>query len=157
MEFWRIGVLPTVALLHHSTIPTLHAITWCLFFVGFVGFSHLSTINSQPPRKCLAWLCSRVLAHGHHPVSENRLHAPRFGAQPAPGTFTGSPSGSSKSEGWSPGKVLPLRLLGVGQTRYYFTTGRKLAAGAGIAPAFAPSKGAVLRLDDPAMGWWSRR
>jgi hypothetical protein len=25
-----------------------------------------------------------------------------------------------------------------------------LAAGAGIAPAFAPSKGAVLRLDDPA-------
>jgi hypothetical protein len=65
---------------------------------------------------------------------------------------------------WSPGKVLPPRLLGVGQTRYYFTTGRvftdchycalsKLAAGAGIAPAFAPSKGAVLRLDDPAMNW----
>ena len=27
----------------------------------------------------------------------------------------------------------------------------KLAAGAGIAPAFAPSKGAVLRLDDPAI------
>ena len=25
-----------------------------------------------------------------------------------------------------------------------------MAAGAGIAPAFAPSKGAVLRLDDPA-------
>ena len=44
-----------------------------------------------------------------------------------------------------------LSLLGVGQTRYYFTTGRKLAAGAGIAPAFTPSKGAVLRLDDPAI------
>ena len=28
---------------------------------------------------------------------------------------------------WSPGKVLPPRLLGVGQTRYYFTTGRVLA------------------------------
>ena len=53
---------------------------------------------------------------------------------------------------WSPGKVPPPRLLGVGQTRYYFTTGRKLATGAGIAPAFAPSKGAVLRLDDPAVG-----
>ena len=58
---------------------------------------------------------------------------------------------------WSPGKVLPLRLLGVGQARYYFTTGRTLAAGAGIAPAFAPSKGAVLRLDDPAMNWWPAR
>src|SRR5437773_12359431 len=74
---------------------------------------------------------------------------------------------------WSPGKVLPLRLLGVGETRYSFTTGRKLAGGAGIAPAFALSKGAVLRLDDPAIGselaidcwslvlrrrrWWSRR
>ena len=32
-----------------------------------------------------------------------------------------------------------------------FHSGRKLAAGAGIAPAFAPSKGAVLRLDDPAI------
>ena len=28
----------------------------------------------------------------------------------------------------------------------------KVVAGAGIAPAFAPSKGAVLRLDDPAGG-----
>ena len=58
---------------------------------------------------------------------------------------------------WSPGKVLPPRLLGVGQTRYYFTTGRKMAAGAGLAPAFAPSKGAVLRLDDPAIKWWPAR
>jgi RibD C-terminal domain len=58
---------------------------------------------------------------------------------------------------WSPGKVLPPRLLGVGQTRCYFTTGRKLATGAGIAPAFAPSKGAVLRLDDPAFTWWPAR
>ena len=29
---------------------------------------------------------------------------------------------------WSPGKVLPPRLLGVGQTRFYFTTGRKLCS-----------------------------
>ena len=34
---------------------------------------------------------------------------------------------------------------------------QKLATGAGIAPAFAPSKGAVLRLDDPAIKWWPAR
>src|SRR5207302_9710347 len=45
---------------------------------------------------------------------------------------------------WSPGKVLPLRLLGVGQTRYYFTTGRELAAGDGFAPPTALSKSAEL-------------
>ena len=45
---------------------------------------------------------------------------------------------------WSPGKVLPLRLLGVGQTRYYFTTERKLAAGDGFAPSTALSKSAEL-------------
>src|SRR5438046_181124 len=45
---------------------------------------------------------------------------------------------------WSPGKVPPLRLLGVGQTRYYFTTGRKLAAGDGFAPSIALSKSAEL-------------
>ena len=32
-----------------------------------------------------------------------------------------------------------------------------MATGAGIAPAFAPSKGAVLRLDDPAFKWWPAR
>jgi hypothetical protein len=37
---------------------------------------------------------------------------------------------------------------------------KRMVAGAGIAPAFAPSKGAVLLLDDPAsngdglMDWW---
>src|SRR5438445_9149036 len=77
---------------------------------------------------CLAWFCSRSSG-----VRDRR-----------------TPDYATRQ--WSPGKVLPLRLLGVGQTRYYFTTGRKLAAWAGIAPAFAPSKGAVLRLDDPANG-----
>jgi hypothetical protein len=33
----------------------------------------------------------------------------------------------------------------------------ELATGAGVAPAFAPSKGAVLRLDDPAFKWWPAR
>src|SRR2546427_3080469 len=82
---------------------------------------------------CLAWFCSR---------------SSRFRDRRTPDYATRQ---------WSPGKVLPLRLLGVGQTRSYFTTGRKFVAGAGIAPAFAPSKGAVLRLDDPAMNWWPAR
>src|SRR6267378_2109904 len=57
---------------------------------------------------------------------------------------------------WSPGKVLPLRLLGVGQTRYYFTTGRKLAAGDGFAPPRLPSKGDVLLVRRPGK-WWPAR
>src|SRR5436305_1555871 len=63
-------------------------------------------------------------------------------------------------EGWSPGKVLPLRLLGVGQTRFYFTTGRKLAAGNGFATLTALSKSDELLitpsrkdLPDPAFGF----
>src|SRR5882762_6023220 len=75
---------------------------------------------------CLAWFCSRSSG------------------------VRGRRTPDYATRQWSPGKVLPLRLLGVGQTRYYFTTGQKLSAGAGIAPAFAPSKGAGLRLDDPA-------
>ena len=72
------------------------------------------------------------------------------------GQANGPPGRSRQAgKGWSLGKVLPPRLLGVGQTRYYFTTERskldlpKLAAGAGIAPAFAPSKGGVLRIRRP--------
>src|ERR1017187_463267 len=46
--------------------------------------------------------------------------------------FAPGPSGSKpgmlrlhhEAMNWSPGKVLPPRLLGVGQTRCYFTTGR---------------------------------
>ena len=75
---------------------------------------------------CLARLRSRVFAHGYHPVSET-------GALLIMQRGNGLPS-RSLGEGWSPGQVLPLRLLGVGQTRYYFTTGRKLAAGNGWSP-----------------------
>jgi hypothetical protein len=37
-------------------------------------------------------------------------------------------------------------------TSSFYLLPLKVAAGAGFAPAFAPSKGAVLRLDDPAGG-----
>jgi hypothetical protein len=37
-------------------------------------------------------------------------------------------------------------------TSSFYLLPLKVVAGAGIAPAFAPSKGAVLRLDDPAGG-----
>ena len=69
----------------------------------------------------------------------------------------GSPGRSSESEGWSPGKVLPLRLLGVGQTRYYFTTGRKLAASLGFAPRPTGSKPDMLLLHHQARNWWPAR
>src|SRR5207302_3093402 len=69
---------------------------------------------------CLAWFCSRSSG-----VRDRR-----------------TPDYATRQ--WSPGKVLPLRLLGVGQTRYYFTTGRKLAAGDGFAPSTALSKSAEL-------------
>ena len=60
---------------------------------------------------------------------------------------------------WSPGKVLPLRLLGVGQTRFYFTTGRKLAAGDGFAPSTSLSKSDELLITPSRseLNWWNRR
>src|SRR5579883_2809264 len=51
---------------------------------------------------CLAWLCSRTSG-----VRDRR-------------------TAGYATRQWSPGKVLPPRLLGVGQTRYYFTTERKI-------------------------------
>src|ERR1700741_1363463 len=51
---------------------------------------------------CLAWLCSKTSG-----VRDRRTT-------------------DYATRQWSPGKVLPPRLLGVGQTRYYFTTERCL-------------------------------
>jgi hypothetical protein len=82
---------------------------------------------------CLAWFCSRSSG-----VRDRR-----------------TPDYATRQ--WSPGKVLPLRLLGVGQTRYYFTTGRKLAASLGFGPRPTGSKPDMLLLHHEARNWWPAR
>src|SRR5437667_9298630 len=102
---------------HHSMTPLLHA---CL--LGVCSLLHLHWLlvivywPSAEGAGCLSWFCSRSSG-----VRDRR-----------------TPDYATRQ--WSPGKVLPLRLLGVGQTRYYFTTGRKLAAGDGFAPSTSLSK-----------------
>src|SRR5207249_3068457 len=89
------------------------------------------------------WLLSSL----KHQLSTSTKLAASPGFAPGPpvsetGTLLITPRGK-----WSPGKVLPLRLLGVGQTRYYFTTGRKLLTPSlGFALRASPSPHGMLLL-----------
>src|SRR2546427_12868682 len=72
----------TIVLFRMSLINCLHTATaLCAREVFVLCFFRwlLSSLNVCKIG-CLAWFCSRVLAHGHHPVSESRLRALRFGA-----------------------------------------------------------------------------
>src|ERR1043166_5325657 len=120
MEFWKAGGLLVPASLHDSTAPINPVFSVFVLCCGLLGHWSLAIGNSPT-----ALAASPGFAPGP-PVSET-------------GALLIMQRGN-----WSPGKVLPLRLLGVGQTRYYFTTGRKLAAGDGFAPPTALSKSVEL-------------
>lgn len=81
---------------------------------------------------CLAWLCSRTSG-----VRDRR-------------------TADYATRQWSPGKVLPPRLLGVGQTRYYFTTGWEIGCRGWNCTSIRAFKGRCPTIGRPGK-WWPAR